>query len=143
MPVQDVYQGLDRATVHVFQEQADAAFLEKSAIATQQILATKRLDHFEFIIKLVPLLLILNINYFDCKRVPQFLVIGQLNDAAISGADLAVVFHILGEYQFNFLVCLDVRDACLVHAQIHTVGIDLNVLAITITKMQIEQIMFD
>lgn len=85
------------------------------------------------------LLLILNIYYFDGEGTAQFLVIGQLDDAAIARPNLTLVLDVLGQNQFYFLVGRDVCNPSLVHAQIHSIRVNLDVLAIPITKMQIDK----
>lgn len=50
LPIEHVYEGLDGAAVHVFQEETDAALLEKGSVAAEQVLVSKGLNHFEFVV---------------------------------------------------------------------------------------------
>lgn len=50
LPIEHVYESLDGAAVHVFQEKTDAALLEKGSVAAEQVLVSKGLNHFEFVV---------------------------------------------------------------------------------------------
>ena len=132
LPVQDVYEVFHAATVHVLENEPYAAFLEKGTIAGEKVRALKGLHCSKLVVQLVSLFILMYIYYFYRYRKARVLVHSLSNHSSVSRAYLVLVNDIFGEYHRNLFVCGEVCHTGLIHHDVNTVRINLDMFFISI-----------